>query len=151
MAERFNIYAGPPITRVLEQAGRDNKSGRMNDIAARYDAIITHELARLRLTEKDWCAIVDANNGAVLGDDVGWRSTWANVMDSPELADKWDVNPIALANRLRVLPLPAQAAVTEIVERFWSSPKLNTMSAGQLLGEIGAVFTLTEEATDVAP
>jgi hypothetical protein len=148
MAERFNIYAGPPIVRALEQAGRDNKSGRMNDIAARYDAIIAHELAGLSFSFREWGAIVSANREM---NGLTWRQAWANVSDRPEIAPRWKIDAQALATRMRALPVPAQAAIVEVIDRFWSLNADGDGAYDQLLAEAGVTFAQPEEASHVAP
>ena len=148
--ERIAVYVGAPVRRALAQAGSTNKSGRINDICARYDAIITYELTVPLFTENEWCAICEANRGAEPGNDIAWRSTWANVMDTPELAGRWDVDPMTLSRRLRILSLPARVAVAEIIERFWSRPDRAAATPGEALREAGVRFAQVEEAPNVA-
>lgn len=120
MPERVTFYVGEPITALLEQAGADNRSRRLNAVVQRYSAIVAEELSQLRFTRNEWCAICDANNGTMMDDDIGWRHPWANVWDAgDELDEKWEIDRESLVRRMRALNLAGQAAITEVVERFW--------------------------------
>jgi hypothetical protein len=91
MAERFSIYAGPPLQAALSALGshyEENRSGRVNTVCERYMAMVADELARLDLSKNEWCAIMDANNGVeqYLGGAAMMPSMlWANVHDSDGL------------------------------------------------------------------
>jgi hypothetical protein len=66
MAERFSIYAGPPMIDAIKDLGShygENRSGRLNTVCERYRAMVADELARIDLSKNEWCAIMDANNG----------------------------------------------------------------------------------------
>src|ERR1700757_1298912 len=59
---------------------------------ANHLAMVASELAALKFTHVEWCAILDANNGVEPFTGAPELSTilWANVFDSgPELGDKW--------------------------------------------------------------
>jgi hypothetical protein len=139
VGEKFSIYAGEPVDRLLTLAGRDNRSGRINDCASRYLDVVDEELARLDFTRDEWCAICDANNGSMIGgfgDDISWRMAWANVADTPELGEKWDIDLASLVGRMQGLTLAQKAAVAEVIQRFWERVSLPTDDA---LREAGAL------------
>ena len=137
---RTSIYVGEPLQRVLDHVGAENRSGRINDIAGRYDAIISDELARLSLTANEWAAIVDANNGTFMHDEYGWRLAFANVQDTPELDAKWGVDRLELARKIGAPSIAMRAAVAEVIERFWSlssSEGGHTRTLDQMLAQCG--------------
>ena len=143
-SKRFTVHLAP---KVLECLGRDDMlglSGRISEVSMRYRALFAE--ATPTLTEGQWCAICDALNGTWLiceGRDGGAdpvRHAFANVADGAAegLGEKWNVDALALAQVLRDLPYAAQAAVCEVVRRFWHHPKLNDLSTPELLREAGA-------------
>jgi hypothetical protein len=134
--ERITIYAGDPIRRVLQVDG-ENRSGRLNAVCERFDVIIHDELSRMTLARDEWCAICDVLNGTWLLDN-NWQSCWAEMLDSPEMDDKWGIDHKALGWRLKEMSLAGRAAVVDVVERFWSSPNLNQVTNDELLREAGA-------------
>jgi hypothetical protein len=126
MAERMSIYAGPPLLAAL--AGFENRSGRLNDVAERYLAIIAEELKTPRFRLGEWCAIMDVLNGSQI--DVGGRPDsqwcWVSMAESPEMDTKWGIDHEALAARMRSLPLAARAAIHEAAGRFYREPERET-------------------------
>ena len=114
----------------------------MATIVERY-ARITAE-ATPELTEAEWCCFCDANNGcgvflATGGHDQA-ESAWANVADSvPDgLDEKWGVSCLKLAEKIRLMTFVGRVAVWDVAARFWSSPRLNDLTARELLVEAGA-------------
>jgi hypothetical protein len=134
--ERITIYAGDPIRRVLQVDG-ENRSGRLNAVCERFDAIISDELTRMTLSRDEWCAICDVLNGTWLLDH-NWQSCWAEMLDSPEMDEKWGIDHQALGWRLHKMGLAGRAAIVDVVERFWASPNLNQVTNEELLREAGA-------------
>lgn len=125
---RFTIYAGPPLAAALE--GHENRSGRINSIAERYNAIVERHAPEL--AEAEWCAVCDALNGYWINDGMGVRGMWAEIHDSDRLEGlgaKWGVDAIALAERVRDMPFADQVALAEVVERFWQHSDLPTSEA----------------------
>jgi hypothetical protein len=125
MTERISIYAGPPILAALNASGdTDNRSGRLNTVCERYMVMVADELARIALTKNEWMAILDANNGIEPGAVPGHASmtamVWANVHDSRELSDKWEIDQPALVKKLQAMPRAALIAIMEVCDRFWS-------------------------------
>jgi hypothetical protein len=104
-----------------EQAGVP--ASRISHICGRYMELIAAVMPEFTVNE--WCAICDANNGVALFDSVSLAGCVANVADSPELKDKWDIDIRALARRMDALPAASKIAIGEVVERFWGAPHLN--------------------------
>lgn len=120
MAERLTIYAGEPLASVL--AGwEDNRSGRVNAIAAAYRVFVEELTPVFRIEE--WCALADVANGAVLDEIRHLRLFWASVADSEpdQVGLKWGVDLQALSAAVRELPLPDLLAMREILDRFWNA------------------------------
>lgn len=151
VTNRTTIYLGEPLKRLLDAAGRENRSGRINTMAECYAEIVADELKRLDLSRGEWCAIADANNG-------GWgpfagqgladaQLAWANVADADEnLGEKWGIDHDALIVKLRAMSAAQRIAVYEVVSRFWCHPRLNKLSTTEVLQQAGAIFEPAEEA-----
>ena len=122
---KASVYLGEPLRTALSATGDDdpetgNRSGRINNIAERYIAVIADAMPEF--TKGEWCAIFDANNGGMgLGQLRDLQLGWANVADSPEMDDKWGVNHLNLARRMRDLPITGKIAIGEATERFWAN------------------------------
>lgn len=147
MTNRTTIYLGEPLKRLLEAAGSENRSGRINTMAECYEEIIADELQHGvgRLSTGEWCAIVDANNpgwGVFAGNgQVDAQLAWANVADMDEdLGKKWAIDRDALVAKMRAMRPAARIAVYEVVSRFWGHPDLNGLSTTDLLQKAGAIF-----------
>lgn len=132
--ERISIYAGPPIAALL--AGAENRSGRLNDVAERYTAIVADELRRSEFSRGEWCAIMDTLNGVQIEVEgtPDWRFSWAEMADSPEMDQKWGIDHADLARRLKALPTAGKAAVHEAAAAFWRHSDLPTDEALRLAG-----------------
>lgn len=131
---KLSIYAGAPIQRALE--GYENRSGRLNTVAERYIDIIARDCPAL--TEAEWCAVCDALNGYWMeGGDMGIRMAWAEVADADRLTGlgkKWGIDAQALAEHMQCMSAGGQAALAEVVERFWQRPELPTREALERAG-----------------
>ncbi len=142
---KASIYLGEPLRAALDVLGDEtpqtaNRSGRINNIAERYLEIVADAMPAFTLEE--WCAIMGTNNGLqITGDWLSALHAWANVVDSPEVEEKWGVDPDDLARRMRSLPLASRVAIAEAIERFWGHHRLPTDEA---LAKAG-VKILTEE------
>jgi hypothetical protein len=149
-AKRFTVHLPP---KALDALGKDDMiglSGRITEVAMRYRALLDDAMPTL--TQAQWCAICDVLNGTWLicediegrGDPV--RSVWVSVADSAEdgTGEKWNVDVPALAATLRDMPYASQAAVCEVVRRFWKHPGLNDLATVDLLRQCGA--RLVEDA-----
>ncbi len=138
MSRKISLYIGEPVEAVLAATGRDgeeNRSGRLNMACERYMAMVDDEIGRLDLTRAEWCAILEANNGVDLIGGAGQGTMiWANLADSPDLAEKWTVDLAALVVRLRTLPRSTLLALREACDRFWSRPEMDTDEVLRLIG-----------------
>jgi hypothetical protein len=141
MSGKFSIHAGPPMRAALDAVGGEragSRSGRLNTICERYLAMVADELAWLDpFTAAEWRAICDANNSVMpYADAVGTRSNriGANVHDKPGLSDKWDIDQVALAQKLQRLPRTTLIAIEEALDRFWSHTDMDTDEAFRVAG-----------------
>lgn len=146
---KLSIYAGAPIQRALD--GYENRSGRLNTVAERYLDIIARDCPAL--TEAEWCAVCDGLNGYWMegGANLGVRMAWAEVADADRLTGlgaKWGVDALALAEHMQCMSAGAQAALAEVVERFWQRPEL---PAAEALAQAGARILSAEEAGHAVP
>jgi hypothetical protein len=131
-AKKTSVYL---IQRTLDVAGEgESLSGRLNQIVARYDDLI--RLAMPEFSEKQWCAIFDANNGTILSidNDPHWpgnyfAGVWANVADSRGFDEKWGVDVQKLSARLRDLEPAQKIAVVEAIQTFWEHHEKPTEEA----------------------
>lgn len=126
---RFTIYAGGPLLAALADTRDDedggNRSGRLATVCERYRGIISHELATLDLTFREWCAVLDALNG-YWSDAYSLPYIAAEVAEAPELGEKWGIDQAALVGRIAALPLSGKAAIVEAAARFWARSEMET-------------------------
>jgi hypothetical protein len=136
MSSRKTIYLGDDAEMVIGTRPR-NLSGRINTILLRYDRIIDDVMPTL--SEAEWCALCDANNGTVLDDHPQTVCyLWANVADFDGLGEKWGVDQAALVDKLRILPYAALCALAEVIADFWGNDKVGKADNRTLLSESGA-------------
>lgn len=143
-AKRQSIYIPEKIQAILSSYGENSTSGGIATLIERY-ARITAD-ACPELTESEWCAWCDVNNGCgvwLSGGHDQAESAWANMADSgPDgIDEKWGVDHRELAEKIRLLPLAGRCAVWDVAARFWASPRLNEISTLDLLVESGAKVT----------
>lgn len=140
-ARRASVYLTAGTLDRLRLPPRDSPgdaslSGRLNGIVARYELLIDHAMPDFRPDE--WCAIFDANNGMLADADplhmVSPTMIWANVHDTPGLAEKWDVDPADIIDRLRRLTPAQSVAVIEAIQRFWMNSHTPTPDALHIAG-----------------
>lgn len=117
---RTTIYLGPPLLAALE--GFANRSGRLNELAERYAALIAEVTPAL--TKGEWCLICDILNASMRTADLG-RLLWAEIEDSePDgVGPKWGVDIKPLAAKVRAMRTGERLAILEVVDRFWAGPK----------------------------
>ena len=116
MAEKFAIYAGVPLSIVL-QGHEHQRSARVNQVAAEYLQLIADLCPAL--TQAEWLATADALNSTAIDDDATLKYIWAAVADTEGLAEKWEIDPEKLVARLRKLTQPELMALREIIRRWW--------------------------------
>jgi len=135
---QMKIRAGVPLQAALRATGGDEfPTGRINSIAERYLAIV--EEARPALSRNEWMAIFDANNGLGISEEIDglsghgprltWTMLWANVEDSLELGEKWQIDQAALVKKLQSLSTAAAIAIVETTQRFWALAHLSDSQA----------------------
>ena len=126
---RASIYMGAPLQGLVEDF--ESRSGRINEVAARYQAILDADCPGF--TQAEWSAICEALNGFFMeGVESHPRLAWAEISEADRihnLGQKWDVDAEALALRVRALPMGALIAVCEVVQRFWQYPNLDPDTA----------------------
>jgi hypothetical protein len=120
-AKKTSVYL---IQRTLDLAGEgESLSGRLNQIVGLYDELIA--AAMPKFSDKEWCAIFDANNGGFLplyeeqSADSIYTGIWANIADSPSFKEKWGVDNRKLVDKLRELARAERIAVIEAIQTFW--------------------------------
>lgn len=84
-------------------------------------------------TRDEWCAIMDANNGAIMdgyGDvSGGYGWTWANVADSPGIGDVWSVDTAELIRKMKAMTPAEQISHVAAIDVFWRWCSLPTDEA----------------------
>lgn len=91
------------------------------------------DLADMPLTEREACAICDANNGAMLLPHC-WMGIGANLVDSVGLDKKWGVDVDSLARRVSELSRSQLLALTLGIVTFWRNCNLPTRAALEKAG-----------------
>lgn len=117
-----STYFPDVIEAIISATEADNFSQRASHLIALADALVMPEVPALALAE--WLALASALNGHSPAYDKGPRavfgSAWHSVYDSaPEADAMYGADCRALAHRLQAMPLAAQAAVFEVIKRFW--------------------------------
>lgn len=129
-AEKASIYCGAPLLAAFSDAPDLPRSSRCNWIAEAYRAVVADELRRIDWTRDEWCAAMDALNGAQMAgiseSGVEWVGAWANLADAPHLGEKWGIDADDLTRRWRALTAAGRLAVYEVAIRFWSLPDQDT-------------------------
>jgi hypothetical protein len=64
---------------------------------------------------------------------------WANIADSPELDEKWGVDRMALAEKVRDLSFAEQCSVAEVVRAFWSNDWSQAKDYADVFQTLGAI------------
>lgn len=131
LKHKSSVWLTPELISIIQATfpeGRGNMSGRINTILSRYAEMVARSAPEL--TEAEWCAICEANNGTVT-DDIPASVTmlWANVHDCRGLGEKWDVDAKKLVAKMRAWTYAESVACAEIVERFWSDTSQSDLHA----------------------
>lgn len=131
MSRRIQIYPAEAMESLFAAIPDSPNSARLNQMANAYMEIMDAEIAAVRWTEAQWCAVLDALNGAqiVVADSHEWHFAWANLQDSPDLDEKWNVDHRALAEEMRTMTVVRKIAVYEAAARFWSRSEMPTAAA----------------------
>ncbi len=120
MAERLTIYAGPPVTTVLDGYGGDgdavSRTSRINTICERYQMVCN---AAPALSRAEWLALCDVLRSTLL-DPISIQFMHHDVRDS-DAADiaRWGADRETLAERIAALSIGEKIAVAEVVAKWW--------------------------------
>lgn len=122
-------------------------SGRLNYLLELGDAALRQSAPAL--TAGQWLAVCDALRTHFHTYAEGWAnvlaSAWHSVADAgPECDEKWNVTCTALAAQLQAMPVIQQAAVLEVVRRFWALPAGDSYEA--MLATAGANVRASDAA-----
>lgn len=127
MARKAGIHIGPQLEAVIGATGDESgitTSKRVNVIGDRYAEILRRERVEKLFSDAQWNALRDMLNGTICEPaevirgslNMGWE-------DSLEdgIAEKWDVDPAAMQQKLAALTYVQEVAIIEAVERWWRS------------------------------
>jgi hypothetical protein len=132
ISKSFKDFVGSP----------DNYSGRVNTIIGRYKAMVEENMPELSVNE--WCAICDANNGthmlADFNENDPARWAWMNVADSEpsEMKEKWALDNLELARKMKSMSFIEQCAVMEVIQKFWENSGQQYANYTEMLTAAGA-------------
>jgi hypothetical protein len=136
MSSRKTIYLTDDSEKIIGSS--DSLSGRINSIIGRYEKVTTDSMPAF--TAQEWCAICDANNGTIVDDQPQSVSyMWANIADSPELDEKWKIDRMSLAEKVRDLSFAEQCSIAEVVRAFWSNDWSQAKDYADVFQAIGAI------------
>lgn len=129
MAKKAGIHIGPQLEAVIGATGDETgitTSKRMNVIGDRYAEILRRERVEKLFSDAEWNALRDMLNGTssepaevIRGSlQMGWE-------DSTEdgIAEKWDVDPSVMQQKLVALNYVQEVAIIEAVETWWRAQK----------------------------
>jgi hypothetical protein len=114
---RKSIYLPDEIMPIIGASDSGGFSQRLVGIIKDWQAIIADAMPTLK--EAEWLYLMDMLNGVVL---EGRHADFLKdeVLDSaPVLADKWKIDPRALAKKVDALPLAGKIAIQDVAYRFW--------------------------------
>jgi hypothetical protein len=114
---RKTIYLSDEIMPVIGCDEPGAFSRRLTGIIQDWQAVIADAMPELK--EAEWLYLMDMLNGVVL---EGRHADFLKdeVLDSaPVLADKWKIDPRALAKKVDALPLAGKIAIQDVAYRFW--------------------------------
>ena len=118
MATKKGIYFADTAEKLLG----DINSGRVNQVLDRYAEILRRERIEKLFTDAQWNALRDMLNGTLSEPAELIRGSLAmSWEDSIEdgIAEKWDVDPQSMQQKLAALTYVQEVAIVEAVERWW--------------------------------
>lgn len=118
MATKKGIYFADAAEKLLG----DINSGRVNQVLDRYAEILRRERIEKLFTDAQWNALRDLLNGTLSEPAELIRGSLAmSWEDSIEdgIAEKWDVDPQSMQQKLAALTYVQEVAIVEAVERWW--------------------------------
>ena len=132
-AKRTSVYLTDNTLRILGQADDlpelESLSGRINATIGRFGELVAAEMPTL--TQAEWCAIMDANNGSFTHEFMPAEQSllWANLADSQGMDEKWEIDSKSLIKKMRGLSKAQSTAAIEAVAAFWRLCELPTEEA----------------------
>ena len=118
MATKKGIYFADAAEKLLG----DINSGRVNQVLDRYAEILRRERVEKMFSDAQWNALRDMLNGTLSEPAELIRGSLAmSWEDSIEdgIAEKWDVDPQSMQQKLAALTYVQEVAIVEAVERWW--------------------------------
>lgn len=135
MPSRSSLYLRDHTEAEIKKRG-DNRSAIVTRDLERYYDVLRRSLPQF--TENEGLLMMDATNGTIFPDVIGYQLLWIEVADHCRLngaAEHWGVDGPALVERLKALDPGATAAVVDALERAWRMQK----APGDALREVGLV------------
>ena len=141
MGKKTTIYIPDKISEFIAGYGENSLSGALATLIERYRIIVADNTPEL--SEQEWLAICDANNGCGIwltagGDVDNATYVWANIADAEDFSEKWGVDNAALAGKLRDLPIAGRIAAWDVAARFWATDAAEGESYRSMLERCGA-------------
>lgn len=120
MATKQGIYFGDAAESLLGEIS----SKTVNRALDRYAEIMRRERVEKLFSEAEWSALRDMLNGTISEPAAMIRGSLAQGWDDSiedGIAEKWAVDPAAMAGKLRALTYPQEVSVIHSVEQWWRS------------------------------
>lgn len=120
MATKQGIYFGDAAETLLGEIS----SKTVNRALDRYAEIMRRERVEKLFSDAEWSALRDMLNGTISEPAAMIRGSLAQGWDDSQddgIAEKWAVDPAAMAGKLRALTYPQEVAVINSVEQWWRS------------------------------
>lgn len=120
MATKQGIYFGDAAETLLGEIS----SKTVNRALDRYAEIMRRERVEKLFSDAEWSALRDMLNGTISEPAPMIRGSLAQGWDDSiedGIAEKWAVDPAAMAGKLRALTYPQEVSVIHFVEQWWRS------------------------------
>lgn len=122
-ADKIQFRPGPLADALAARGGAENASASQvaqRDLGRYYDALAL-ALASVEMTEGEAGLIVDALNGTII-DTAAVSGLHYEIADAlPDLAEKWEVDGVALRAKARGWSYLQRLAICDAAERFWDA------------------------------
>lgn len=121
--KRKSIYMRESIENEVAQRG-DNRSQVINRDLERLYTLYRRTIRETPLALKEACLLVDALNGSLMDANTA-HLLWASIEDACKLdglAGKWEVDGLALVEKLMDMSAFQCMALIDAAERFWAIP-----------------------------
>lgn len=123
MAKTVGIYLYPETDQGILRRG-DNRSHGINRDLERLYTLYRRTIRETPLALKEACLLVDALNGSLMDANTA-HLLWASIEDACKLdglAGKWEVDGLALVEKLMDMSAFQCMALIDAAERFWAIP-----------------------------